>query len=122
MPQPFVHCAELKLAAGADAAAPGGAVTIALCGSWDHEGGCRWPHQTAAELRDGRTSTRVVFVADREQEENVRSLIREALANGRCTGPDGLVSEWTLLTDHAGTLTAEEAELAERISASASGK
>jgi hypothetical protein len=122
MAQPFVHCAELDLAAGADTAAPGGAVTIALCGSWDHAGGCRWPHQTTAEIRDGMTRVRVVFVAEREQEINVRALIREALANGRCTGPDGRVSEWTLLADSVGTLTAEEAELAARISVSASGK
>lgn len=117
MKQPFVHCADLELAAGAEAAAPGGAVTIALCGSWDHEGGCRWPHHTTAEPRDGRTSVRVVFVAEAEQEASLRASIHDALANGRCTGPDGITSEWTLAAEGAGTLTAEEAELAASIGA-----
>jgi hypothetical protein len=62
---------------------------------------------------------RVVFLAVVEQEGSVRELIRGALASGRCTGPDGTLSEWGLLADSAGTLTAEESELAARMSHSA---
>ena len=36
----------IRLEPGADKRAPGGAVTVALCGHWDHEGPCRWPHRS----------------------------------------------------------------------------
>jgi len=38
--------AVLELAAETDPRAPGGAVTVALCGSWEHDGACRWPHNS----------------------------------------------------------------------------
>ena len=43
----FVHEAELRLNEGADDHKPGAAVTVALCGHWEHEGPCRWPHNNA---------------------------------------------------------------------------
>jgi hypothetical protein len=49
MKRTFVQCATVELEAAADPAAPGGAVTLALCGSWDHAGPCRWPHLTMTE-------------------------------------------------------------------------
>ncbi len=39
--------AELLLAPDADPAAPGAAITTALCGHWEHDGPCQWPHHTA---------------------------------------------------------------------------
>ena len=33
----FAHDAVLALAPGADERAPGAAITVALCGHWDHE-------------------------------------------------------------------------------------
>ena len=42
----FAHRCEYRilLEPGSDERAPGGAVTVALCGHWDHDGPCRWPH------------------------------------------------------------------------------
>ena len=116
MKQSFVHSAELELEPGSDSAAPGGAVTIALCGSWDHEGACRWPHETRAELRHSKTNVRVVFSVEAENEVAVRKLIREALANGQCTGPDGTPSRWALIADATGILTEDESQLWSRAS------
>lgn len=115
MKQPFVHRAEVILDAGADSAAPGGAVTIALCGSWDHAGACRWPHRSDANWHERRGELRVVFVADIGEETTVRNLIDKALTRGRCTVPDGTTSRWTLVASSAGDLTSEERELAMQI-------
>jgi hypothetical protein len=50
----FAHDAVVELAADGDDRAPGGAITVALCGSWSHEPPCPLaPHHTAAE-RSGR--------------------------------------------------------------------
>ena len=64
----FVHEAAIELADGADPRAPGGAITVALCGHWEHEPPCRWPHHW----------------------------IVEALQSGQQAGPDGQVSRWTV--------------------------
>lgn len=105
---PFVHCAELILEPGADHRAPGGAVTVALCGSWDHEGACRWPHHSDVESHGGTTLVRVVFIADAHEESVVRTSIHDAFAGGRCTGPDGNISRWSMIASDAGVLTLEE--------------
>jgi hypothetical protein len=104
----FVQCADVVLEAGADPAAPGGAVTVALCGSWDHAGACRWPHQTSAVWDDRRGQVRVVFVAEEEEESRVRALIDEALAGGECVGPDGKLSRWEATGHGAGVLSESE--------------
>jgi len=115
MKQAFVHSAELVLDTDADPAAPGGAVTIALCGSWDHEGACKWPHHTQVEPLEGRSRVRVVFVAESSDEADIRSQIDGALAGGSCTGPDGRKSQWSVVNSGAGTLTEEEVGMSERM-------
>ncbi|NYG07662.1 hypothetical protein BJ986_002149 [Phycicoccus badiiscoriae] len=89
-------------------AALGGAVTIALCGHWDHDGPCRWEHRTdvtAAGLEAGPEAgpeagrdvvVTVRFDAPVEDEGEVRRLIRAALATGSLTGPDGATTIWAL--------------------------
>lgn len=94
MRQLFVHCADIHLDENADPAAPGGAVTLELCGSWDHSGPCRWPHETSAEWNGRSGQVRVVFVAEPADKNHVRALITQALVNGRCVGPDGKCSRW----------------------------
>jgi hypothetical protein len=122
MKQSFVQCAELLLESGADPAAPGGAVTLALCGSWDHAGPCRWPHLTHAGWDERRGRVRVIFVADAEDENHVRALIERALASGECAGPDATLSRWEA-TDHAvGVLTESEEALAVELAESRGGE
>jgi hypothetical protein len=115
MKRTFVQCAEVLLEPGADPAAPGGAMTLALCGSWGHPGPCRWPHETAAEWDGRRGKVRVVFMADAEDERQVRALIEQALASRECTGPDGKLSRWEATRHGAGILSASEEDWGSRI-------
>jgi len=115
MKRSFVQCAEVLLEPDADPAAPGGAVTLALCGSWDHDGACRWPHQTSAAWDERRGCVRVVFVADAEDEMHVRALIDRALTGGECVGPDGTLNRWAATEHSAGVLSESEEALGTRI-------
>ena len=98
MRQAFVHHAELELAADEDTAAPGAAVTVELCGHWEHEPPCPVAaHHTAAE-RDGElVRLRVLFATEPDREAEVRGRIERALRTawpvrrawtGEVTGPD----------------------------------
>lgn len=76
-------------------AALGGAVTVALCGHWEHEGPCRWSHVTRPEVElDGSVTVTVHFDATPQDEQEVRKLIRSALAAGSLVGPDGSTTTW----------------------------
>lgn len=108
MRRTLVQCAELWLEPDADPAAPGGAVTLALCGSWDHAGPCRWPHRTSAVWDERRGRVRVVFEAEAEDEDRVRALIDRALAGGACAGPGGKLSRWVATEQGAGVLGESE--------------
>ncbi|MEX5721628.1 hypothetical protein [Geodermatophilus maliterrae] len=45
----FAHDGLLSMEPGADDRAPGGVITVALCGSWEHEPPCPLaPHHTRA--------------------------------------------------------------------------
>jgi hypothetical protein len=50
-------------------------------------------------------------------EEQVRSLIGQALSSGRLAGPDGQVTTWTVRSSGAGSVRADEAEHAARLAA-----
>jgi hypothetical protein len=104
--QPYVHEAELRLEPGADPRAPGGAVTVALCGSSEHEGPCRWPHNNDHVVSGGATTFRTLFVVRPDEEAEVRELIDAALRGG-----DG----WTLARAGERALEPEEQELADRL-------
>ena len=112
----YVHEAVLLMEDDADDRAPGAAVTVSLCGSWEHDGPCPLaPHHTTA-VRDGdRLAVRVLFAVEEEQEQPVRRRIQEALAGGRLTGPDGDTSAWRLLSDGPAEVVAEEAAHASRL-------
>ena len=114
----FVQCGEVILEVGADRAAPGGAVTLELCGSWDHAGPCRWPHETSTSWDGNRGQVRVVFIATPEDEKQVRSLIERGLAAGRCVGPDGRESRWQASPSHPGVARDEEVRWGEDWNAS----
>jgi hypothetical protein len=113
----YAHDAVVILAPGGDSAAPGGAITVALCGGWDHEPPCPLaPHHTdATAASDGTVRLRVLFATD--DEARVRSLIGRALSSGRLAGPDGRVTTWTVQSSAAGSIRPEEADHAARLAA-----
>jgi hypothetical protein len=75
----FVIEAELVLHEGFDPAAVGAAVTVELCGHCEHDGPCRWPHNSAIEAERDPGRFRTLFVADREEAALVRDRIETAL-------------------------------------------
>jgi len=100
--QAYVHQAEVMLAEGTDPAAVGAMVTVALCGHWEHDGPCRWPHHNQIDGAQFRT----VFIATPEDEPEVRRRIRTALHSQ---------PGWRVLSDDGRTLAADEQEVAARL-------
>lgn len=100
MSQDFPHhvTARLRLAGSADDRAPGAAVTVELCGHWEHEGPCRWPHRTDVTHGDV-LEVHVRFEAGPDDESTVRRRIEAVLATGELRGPDGRTTSWERLSD-----------------------
>ncbi|MEV0562150.1 hypothetical protein [Dactylosporangium sp. NPDC050588] len=117
MRETYAHTAVLDLTG--DERAPGGAITVALCGAYDHEPPCPLAaHQTAA-VRDGdELRLRVLFAAEPADEARVRAGIDGALAAGELTGPDGVVTHWRLLRSGPAGIAADDAAHAERLRSS----
>jgi hypothetical protein len=115
MREAFAHDAVLELTDGADDRAPGGAVTMALCGALDHEPPCPVaPHHTSISGRGQRRKVRVLFATD--DEPVVRRTIHAALGASEFTGPDGTVNRWVLRSSAPATVTdAERAYAAQLI-------
>ena len=107
MREAFAHDAVLEMTEGADERAPGGAVTVALCGAIDHEPPCPVaPHHTSMSGRGIRRRVRVLFAT--EDEPVVRRTIQAALGAGEFTAPDGSVSRWVLHSSTPGTVNDSE--------------
>jgi len=103
----FVQEAELTLADDTDPQAPGAAVTVALCGCWEHEGPCRWPHHNAITAAGGGTARFwTLFVADGAEEQDVRDLIVDALAD---------TAGWSVTASATRPVAASEHDLARRL-------
>jgi len=116
MKQSFVHEAVLELDGDSDPDAPGAAITVRLCGSYDHAGPCPLaPHNIRQTGAAPALGLRIVFATDPGQEHTVRRLIRDALQSGHMIGPDGRTSSWRLVHHHRGTLRADEQSLATRL-------
>jgi len=114
-PRSYAHRAVVALGSGADRRAPGGAVTLALCGSWEHPPPCPLaPHHTAVEGEDDALDVRVVFAAAPDDEAEVRSRIDAALAGGETTRPDGGVARWRLVEAGPAELRDDERDRAAR--------
>ncbi|WP_322750999.1 MULTISPECIES: hypothetical protein [unclassified Frankia] len=118
MRQTFVHEAALELVADADEQAPGAAVTVELCGHWEHLGSCRWPHHTAIPEHSGQSVTiRTLFACDAAEEQAVRQRITQALGRGRLDGPTGS-SRWSVRAEAVAALRPAEQSLAQRLARS----
>ena len=114
MRQAFAHNAVLELTEGADERAPGGAVTVALCGALDHEPPCPVaPHHTSVIGHGTRRRLRVLFATD--DEPVVRRTIDAALGSGEFTGPDGVLHRWVLRSSSPGTVADAERGHAARL-------
>jgi len=85
-----------------DPAAVGAVVTVALCGHWEHDGPCRWPHHNQIDGVEFRT----VFIATPEDEPEVRRRIRSALRNQ---------PGWRVVSENARAVTADEEEIGARL-------
>jgi hypothetical protein len=108
----YAHDAVVILDSGGDSRAPGGAITVALCGHWDHQPPCPLaPHHTdVTPTDDDMVRLRVLFAAEPGDEPRVRALIEEALSSGRLTGPDGRVTRWLVKSSSAGRVRPDEAD------------
>lgn len=111
----YLHQAMVTLGSGGDPAALGGAVTVGLCGHWEHDGPCALPHHSSSEPVGDHTRLRTVFCADTADEPEVRRRIDAALAPGSKAGPDGATTCWTVLSSGPGQLRDEERMLGERL-------
>jgi hypothetical protein len=112
----YVHQASLVLDPGADPRAPGAAITVELCGSWEHTPPCPLaPHHTGYEQDGTELRLRTVFAADPSAEEEVRRRIDKALASGFLAGPDGVKSGWSLRSSGPDVPSAAEDEHGQRI-------
>ena len=80
--QAFVLEAELELQEGCDPAAVGAAVTVELCGHWEHDGACRWPHNNVMDEDETRARFRTLFVADAPERAGVEQRIEASLRAG----------------------------------------
>jgi hypothetical protein len=109
MRQAFVQEAVLLMEPHADVRAPGAAVTVALCGHWDHEPPCPLaPHHVSAADDDGELRVRILFAAEPDKEDEVRHLIEQALS-GQLKFPDGFTTPWQL---QLGSLSRADSALA----------
>ena len=103
----YVHVAELQLSWDVEAAAPGGAVSEALCGSVDHTPPCRWPHHNTIGTISRPARFRTVFVARPDEESDVRDRIDAALRGGK----------WAVRSSGPGVVQPGERALGERMAA-----
>jgi hypothetical protein len=79
----YAHDALLRMPPGADDRAPGGAITVALCGHWEHEPPCPLaPHHTAASREGEQLRLRILFATSPDRVDEVRARIDAALTAG----------------------------------------
>ena len=112
----FAHDAVVRMPAEEDLRGPGGAITLALCGSWEHDPPCPLaPHHTDAQRDGDVVRLRVLFAAEPEDEPEVRRRIGEALAGGQVAAPDATVSSWQLLTSEPSSVLPDELDHGRRL-------
>ncbi|MGI5135124.1 hypothetical protein [Streptomyces sp. CA-106110] len=110
------HDAAVRMAADGDVRTLGAAITVALCGHWDHEPPCPLaPHHTSAERSGDEVTLRVLFAAEPESEADVRSRIETALSRAVFEGPDGVTTRWEFCGAQPSAVRRDELEHAERL-------
>ncbi len=115
MRQGFVHEAVLALDNDADDSAPGAAVTVALCGHWEHEPPCPLaPHHVCTERVEDGLRLRVLFATGAENEAEVRRRVDLAL-EGQWPLPEGVTVSWRLRRSSPSVASPLEADHIERL-------
>jgi hypothetical protein len=105
MREAFVNSAELEIPADADTASPGAAITVELCGHWEHPPPCPVaPHHIATDRDGDLVRLRVLFVTEPEREAEIRARIEQALGTA-----------WTLRRAWADEVTGPDVEHGRRI-------
>ena len=99
--------AELALLPDVDPRAAGGEVTVALCGHWDHDGPCRWPHNSRIDTDSNPAHLRSVVVVPGEDRDAVLHRVEIALRGDE---------RWRVVRFETGSINADEQELATRLS------
>jgi hypothetical protein len=101
---------------GGDPNALGGAITLALCGSWDHPPPCSLaPHYVTSTSIGETVTLRVLFATEPANEQRVRALIGKALMTGHLAVPDGGAAIWQLRCESAGEIRADEQDHAAQL-------
>jgi hypothetical protein len=117
MRKALAHEGLIELLEGGDERAPGAAVTVALCGHWEHEPPCTVPHRTDVASTDGGLAVRVLFACDAGDEADVRRRVDRALAGGRLPVPPpdhAAPTRWRLLHSASGELSDADIAVAAR--------
>ena len=115
MREAFAHDAVLVLEEGGDERAPGGAITVALCGSVAHEPPCPLaPHHTKAHRTAGGLTLRLLFAAEPTDEARVRELVDEVLSRGWGDSLAGRTT-WDLVESGPSPVAPDEVEHAQRL-------
>jgi hypothetical protein len=114
--QAFAHDATLIMNPESDYRAPGAAVTVGLCGSWEHPPPCPLAqHHTTAQPAGRQLPLRILFATEPSHEVEVRDRIDAALRQGHLTGPDGSSTHWQFENSRPGIVQEQEAEHARRL-------
>lgn len=98
--------ATLSLGDACDPAAVGAAVTTELCGHWDHDGPCRWPHNSAIDSERDPALFRTLFIAEESDAAAVYGRVEAALRHA---------SDWHVFTVRSRPVASSERVLAERL-------
>ena len=116
MRQVYAHNASVRMRSAEGADAIGAAITVALCGDWQHEPPCPLaPHHTQTERSGDQAQVRTIFATEPSLEREVRQRIDQALATGSQETPTGEIISWQLLTSAAGIVQENERDQGNRL-------
>ena len=112
----YAHDAVVRMSPASDPKAIGAAITVSLCGDWQHEPPCPMaPHHTHAEPEASEVRVRTLFAAEPTLERDVRRRIDQALSVGHVQVPEGGMAEWTLVRSQPGVVREDEREHGDRL-------
>ena len=112
----YAHDAVVRMGPTDDPDAIGAAVTVALCGHWEHDPPCPLaPHATRAERNGGQVQVRTLFATGANLEMEVRRRIDHALTSGSQQAPIGETSNWEYLASGPGIVQESERAHGQRL-------